>query len=267
MNHPRFSVITPVLNGSIDVAAYVETLKGQTYADWESIIVDDGSTDGTPELLRHFIAGDNRFRLAFNYLSRKVPGPYQARNLGLSLARGDFICFLDIDDRWLPNKLESQDQQLNSNHELRLVYSPYYRAFRGSFLARLRCSLPLLGSKFLIRFANPIPMLTACVSRNAIGGLKFEPLHHEDYVFWHAILRRLRPACIAESSSPLAIYCVHEDSLSSDKLQVIGWIWKCYGRFGYGFFPSLCALLARGLLQIWLKASEYIAHPVVMDAD
>lgn len=261
MNRLRFSVITPVLNGASDVFGYVESLKLQTYLNWESIIVDDGSTDATLDLLGEAISGDQRFRLASNSLPRKVSGPYQARNLGLSLAQGDFICFLDIDDRWLPNKLESHASQLLNNDHLRLIYSAYYRAGRGSSYGKLRRILPFYGAKFWVAFINPIPMLTACVSRETIAGLKFEPLHHEDYVFWHAVLSRIDSGCVAKSSIPLAIYCVHGDSLSGNKLEAVGWIWKCYRRFGYGFPLSIMAIVLRGLLQVWIKALEAFEQP------
>ena len=123
MAQPLFSVITPVLIGVADVSAYVETLKRQTCLDWEAIVVDDCSTDGTDELLNDLIAGDHRFRYTRNTLPRLVPGPYQARNVGLSLARGEYVCFLDIDDRWLPDKLKLQAAELEDNPDLRLVFS------------------------------------------------------------------------------------------------------------------------------------------------
>ena len=117
----------PVLNGARDVYGYIDTLKKQKFSNWESIIVDDGSTDGTIAMLNKCIAGDKRFYVVCNTLEREIPGPYQARNFGLKIAHGDFICFLDIDDRWLPDKLEIQSKQLKSNPEYCLLYSPYIR--------------------------------------------------------------------------------------------------------------------------------------------
>jgi teichuronic acid biosynthesis glycosyltransferase TuaG len=253
---PRFSVITPVRNGLSDIHSYVEGLQSQTFAHWEAIVIDDGSTDDSEELLCQLTASDSRFRITRNTLPRQVPGPYQARNVGLSLACGEFVCFLDIDDRWLPQKLATQAAQLDANPQLRLLYSSYLRARRGAAAGRIRRSPPLLGPQRWIHVANPVPMLTACVHRDAIAGLRFEPLHHEDYLFWHAVFQRLQPEQVADDPSPLAIYCIHSASISSNKLQATGWIWQCYRRLGYSRPVAVAALLGRGLLQAWMMGRE-----------
>ena len=182
MAPPKFSIITPVLNGARDVYGYIDTLKKQKFSNWESIIVDDGSTDGTIAMLNKCIAGDKRFYVVCNTLEREIPGPYQARNFGLKIAHGDFICFLDIDDRWLPDKLEIQSKQLKSNPEYCLLYSPYIRKKRGASFGKVRKTPLGLAPKLLVKMSNPIPMLTSCVSRATISDLFFSPINHEDYL-------------------------------------------------------------------------------------
>ena len=263
---PRFSVITPVRNGLRDVHSYVECLQSQTYRHWEAIVVDDGSWDGGIELLQQLTAADPRFRLTHNSLPKRIPGPYQARNLGLSLARGEFVCFLDIDDRWLPHKLAAQAAHLNSEPTLQLLYSAYLRVRRDATAGRIRRSPPLLSPQRWIRVANPVPMLTACVHRDAIAGVRFEPQHHEDYLFWHAVLQRLRPWQVAVDPDPLAIYTIHSASISSNKLQATGWIWQCYRQLGYNRPLAALALLGRGLLQAWLIWSESTHPPIQLAA-
>ena len=259
---PRFSVITPVRNGLQDIHTYVEGLQSQTYPHWEAIVVDDGSSDGGIEVLQRLTRADPRFRLTQNTLPKLVPGPYQARNVGLGLAQGEFICFLDIDDRWLPHKLAAQATRLDANPQLQLLYAAYLRARRGAASGRIRRSPPLLSPQRWIHLANPVPMLTACVHRNAVLGLRFEPQHHEDYLFWHAVLQRLQPEQVEEDPSPLAIYAIHQGSISSNKLQATGWIWQCYRQFGYSRPLAAAALLGRGLLQAWLIGSETKQDPV-----
>jgi teichuronic acid biosynthesis glycosyltransferase TuaG len=258
----RFSVITPVWNGIRHVDSYVRCLRLQTFTNWEAIVIDDGSTDSSSERFQELTAADPRFRLAHNTLKRKLAGPYQARNIGLSLARGQFVCFLDIDDCWLPHKLASQNTHLAANPQTRLLYSAYIRARRGGIVGKYRRTPTVLSPQCWVNFANPVPMLTACVHRETIVGVHFEPCYHEDYLFWHAVIQRLRPEQVAQDPSPLAIYSVHAGSLSANKFRAIGWILQCYRRLGYTNLLAAAALLARGLFQFWLIARETFAHEV-----
>ena len=243
-------------NGLRDIPSYVQGLRDQSYPHWEAIVIDDSSSDGSFELLHRTTENDPRFRLTRNTRPKQVAGPYQARNVGLDLARGEFVCFLDIDDRWLPHKLAVQAQQLQADEHLKLLYAPYVRLRRGATQGRLRRPLPLFTPQVWVRIANPVPMLTACVHRDVITDLRFEPQHHEDYLFWHAVLHRLTPDQVADAGSALAIYSIHDTSISSNKFKATGWIWHCYRRFGYSKLQAGAALVARGLLQAWLLASE-----------
>ena len=100
-----FSIITPVYNGDIFIDGYLNCLRGQDFCDWEAIIVDDSSTDSTFNTLERLTKNDPRFLLLQNSnTENKKSLAYQARNLALKNARGKFICFLDIDDKWPQNK-------------------------------------------------------------------------------------------------------------------------------------------------------------------
>jgi len=253
---PYFTVITPVLNGKSHAKFYVQSLQNQTFVNWEAIVIDDGSTDGTIDILRKLSYGDSRFCIMANTLKREVPSPYQARNTGINKARGEFICFLDIDDTWLPHKLAEQKIQLEKNPRLCLIFSTYIRARQATSEGKIRNSSPLFGPKFWIHLANPIPMLTACVHRDAIKGLRFSPKNHEDYIYWHEVLRRLKPDQIGICHKPLAVYHIHEQSISSNKLQATYWIWECYRFLGYSLLMSTAALLGRGMLQAYMTVTE-----------
>ncbi|UHQ18466.1 glycosyltransferase family 2 protein [Lysobacter sp. KIS68-7] len=101
MTSPCFSVVIPVYNRSKEIAPALESLLAQTDADFECIVVDDGSKDG--QALREVVdaLGDDRFR----YLRRENGGGGAARNSGIEAARGRYVAFLDSDDRFLPEKL------------------------------------------------------------------------------------------------------------------------------------------------------------------
>src|SRR5438128_3215870 len=95
------TVIMPVFNREHLVRRALESVLSQTYKPDQIIAVDDGSTDGTPAILRSFSP-------SVTVLAQNNQGPYPARNLALQHARGDYIAFLDSDDLWMPLKLEKQ---------------------------------------------------------------------------------------------------------------------------------------------------------------
>lgn len=107
---PAVSIIMPVY----DVASYLQqcldSVRAQTFANWECICVDDGSTDGSPDILDKYAAKDPRFRI----IRRKHTNAGVCRNAGLALARGEFLSFLDSDDVFAPIMLESLLSAINT---------------------------------------------------------------------------------------------------------------------------------------------------------
>jgi GT2 family glycosyltransferase len=101
---PEVSVVIPVYNRATLITRTIDCVLGQTYAHCHVIVVDDGSTDGTPEVVTARYAGNPRVRL----LRQENRGVSAARNAGLAVATGDYIAFLDSDDVWRPWKLTVQ---------------------------------------------------------------------------------------------------------------------------------------------------------------
>ena len=93
------SVIIPLYNASRFVEETLASIQSQTYTDWECIVVDDGSTDNSADLVKHIAQSDNRI----HYIFQSNAGPSAARNHGLRLAQGEYIQFLDADD-WFPSE-------------------------------------------------------------------------------------------------------------------------------------------------------------------
>ena len=99
------TIVMPAHNSQASLSESVQSVLAQTYTDWELIIVDDASSDGTLALAGQFAAGDPRIRVL--PLEQNV-GVAEARNRGIDAARGQYLAFLDSDDLWLPHKLETQ---------------------------------------------------------------------------------------------------------------------------------------------------------------
>lgn len=171
---PRFSVVIPVCNRAKTVGPTLESVRHQTFRDFECIIVDDGSADG--EELKRVVEALNDPR--FRYVRRENGGGGAARNTGIDEAKGEFVAFLDSDDRWLPEKLE---RDAGACAENRVVFSPVlverggrivgtrprvsprpgepiaeYLACRGGFTPTSTMALPA-GLAHEVRFDETIP--------------------------------------------------------------------------------------------------------------
>jgi len=121
---PLVSVIIPTHNRAQLLPRAIRSVLGQTYENLELIIVDDGSTDNTPEIVKRFRAP------RILYLCHKVSrGAPVARNTGIQRAKGEYIAFLDDDDEWLPHKLQTQLQVLWELHQVGVVYCKYKKLY------------------------------------------------------------------------------------------------------------------------------------------
>ncbi len=116
---PLISVIIPAYNAAATIEKTLRSVMAQTYSNIEIIVVDDGSTDTTTDILRSLEEADNRVRL----VAQRNGGVAAARNAGAACARGDFIAPIDADDLWHPTKLQKQlDVMMKGSPELGLVY-------------------------------------------------------------------------------------------------------------------------------------------------
>ncbi|MCR5546946.1 MAG: glycosyltransferase, partial [Lachnospiraceae bacterium] len=101
------SIITPLYNGKNYIVSTMESVIDQTYENWEMIIVDDGSTDGSKELVEEFLSNRKESRIKL-FENPSNLGISATRNSGLEKAKGQYICFLDSDDLWDQNKIEKE---------------------------------------------------------------------------------------------------------------------------------------------------------------
>ena len=115
---PLVSVVVPTYNSARFIGEAVKSVIEQTYSHHEIIVVDDGSTDNTKDVLRPF---DGRIR----YLHQENRGPSAARNAGIKAAKGEYVCFLDADDLWLPQKLELQVAYMDCHQDVGVLFSDH----------------------------------------------------------------------------------------------------------------------------------------------
>lgn len=116
---PKVSVIIPTYNRAGYLKPAINSVLAQTHQNWELIVVDDGSTDETGEVVGQYCNGNRRIR----YIRQPNGGASAARNCGIRAARGNLIAFLDDDDRWETEKLDIQCRFLDEHPEIGWVYS------------------------------------------------------------------------------------------------------------------------------------------------
>ncbi|AFZ01811.1 glycosyltransferase family 2 protein [Calothrix sp. PCC 6303] len=118
-NSPRISVVIPAYNAAQFLPAAITSVQHQTFSDWELLIINDGSTDDTVEVVRQYEQRDTRIHL----INQVNQGVSAARNQGVENSQGQIIAFLDADDQWLPKKLCIHLEHLQSNPDLGVSFA------------------------------------------------------------------------------------------------------------------------------------------------
>lgn len=121
---PLVSVVMPVYDVAPFLAEAIESVRAQTYPRWELLLCEDGSTDGSDEIARRYVALDPERIHYLEHEGRANRGASATRNAGLRAARGGIVALLDGDDVWMPTKLEEQVAILESRPDADVVYGP-----------------------------------------------------------------------------------------------------------------------------------------------
>jgi glycosyltransferase involved in cell wall biosynthesis len=244
---PVVTVVTPVWNAAGTLAEAVGSLRAQTRGDWEQILVDDGSTDGSRALAEALAAGDPRLRV-MGWTARR--GAAAARNAAIRAARGRFVAFLDADDRWRADKLDRQIGYMEATG------APFtFAAVRR--IDEAGRPLGVLPAPARVDYArllrgNVIPCQTAAYDRAHYGAVEMPDLpRRQDYGLWLTLLARGGEA--HGLPEPLADWRMRPGSLSSNKLVAAGGTWRVYREVaGLGRARAAWYLggnLARGALK------------------
>jgi glycosyltransferase involved in cell wall biosynthesis len=199
---PRVSVITPFLNAQSFLAEAVESVRAQSTQDWELLLIDDGSTDGSSATARGYAANTPERIRYLHHAGHRNRGKSVSRNLGIAHARGEFVVFLDADDVLLPHKLRHQIDLLDKHPHAAMIYgnTEYWTSWNANRKARERDHLGKLGVPSgrshspptlvttWLRKPGTVPCLCAGLARidtvRRVGGYE-EDIHdlYEDQVF------------------------------------------------------------------------------------
>jgi len=225
MSNDLVSIIMPAYNVEKLISDSINSVLSQTYKNFELIVVDDYSQDQTSQIVENFILKDKRVKLIKNI---KNKGVAETRNTGLDHASGDFVAFLDSDDKWVENKLEKQLDIFAKYTDIDIVYSSYYR-FNSSGIGKAVRVPHFLNKKKLLK-GNPIGNLTAIYNFQNFPTIRQKKIGHEDYLFWLEIFNSSKNVKGFGIQEPLAYYRVAEDghSISGNKLKAAGWTWRIY---------------------------------------
>ena len=157
MPNDLVSVVIPLYNKSEFILDALNSVATQTFHNWECIIVDDGSTDGSKQIVQDFVQTHSGNWLLSSQLN---VGPSAARNIGISLAKGKYVAFLDADDFWHQQKLEHQFNFMESNEQLVLSLTQYIIFSHQNKIVMK-----------LVTFSNIEKLLSGWLKMTGFGGL------------------------------------------------------------------------------------------------
>jgi glycosyltransferase involved in cell wall biosynthesis len=214
---PRVSVIIPAFNAEAYIGEALSSVEAQTFEDWEVVIGDDCSTDGTAAIARGFGA---RIRIVAN---PQNAGPATARNLAIAQATGELLAFLDADDYWFPEFLEHQvglfDTTQRRHGDVGIVACNARVLSASGFLPETYMDYVAFPSDVtLSRLLRSNPIFVSVVSPSAIidevGGFSTGMSGAADYDLWLRIVEL--DYRVVATRRPIAVYRVGPASLSAD---------------------------------------------------
>jgi len=245
-NNPLVSVIIPTYNKSQYLREAIESVLNQTYKNIEVIVVDDGSTDNTGEIVKLF----NDSRIIYFWQGNK--GPASARNTGIKKAQGKYIAFLDSDDLWLKEKLEKQIDFMGKNPEIGLLGTGCYEITdKGKVIGKkIFPGKNEILQRDLIKY-NPFIQSSIITKREVFDKVGFYDKkfqESEDYELWLRIAGNYK---IRNLEEPLMMKRYYKEGLSpaKDKKQLYFVLEAKKVVIHRGQYPKWCYIY---LLKSWI---------------
>ncbi len=241
------SIVMPNYNGRRFLKESIESVRRQTYTDWELLVVDDGSTDGSEEIVTAISKEDTRIHLL---RCPKNQGVALTRNLGIQKAKGAYIALLDNDDTWEPEKLEKQLELLEKT-KAEIAYCSYdFMDEQGESIKR-PFVVPETTDFDHMLVSSVISCSTAMIRSDVLKAHPFDPsYYHEDFVLWMELLKI--PCQAVGNREVLAHYRQTQGSRSNNKKNAAYERWKVYRRqLNLPLGKSVCAFVKYAGKAVW----------------
>lgn len=254
-NKSLVSVIMPAYNAAGFIAESIRSVQQQTHKDWELLVIDDASKDGTSDVVEGLRINDERIKL---HMLPTNQGAGFARNIGIKAATGDYISFLDADDLWKPQKLEKQLRVMTQEKE-KVCFSSYeLMGEDGHSLGKQIKALEHLSFDKLKK-ANYIGNLTGIYSVKELDKI-YCPLirKRQDWGLWLLAIKEAGGA--RGIQEPLAKYRERRGSISGNKVEMLQYNYRVYRKvLGYPVLKSLFWMVLFLWEQLFVKPRQKVA--------
>lgn len=231
MDSPTVSVVMSVFNGQAYLSEAIESILAQSLREFEFLIIDDGSTDRTGEIVAEYAKHDARIRL----IRQQNNGRATSLNAGIALARSNYIARMDADDIALPHRLQQQVEFMDHNSDVGLLGGAYELInAKGETLSLIRPPLADPDIRSLVLQYNPMCHPTVLMRKQvalAAGGYRRALLDADDYDLW---VRMSERTLLANLKEPVLRYRLHSEQVSIQNMR----------------HQALCALAVRAAARV-----------------
>lgn len=242
---PQISIITPAFNNAATLAETLRAVQIQGFGEWEMILVDDCSSDGTGALVEGFSGDDSRIRLIRR---AENGGAAKARNQAIAAAKGRYLAFLDANDLWLPEKLEQQFSFMQETQSAVCTHA-YRRFYPNGTIGRIlrgpkRVTFDTLATR------NPIALSTVMIDQQRTGPIQFDESGktRADLALWLQLTKSGHDILL------LPEYLGNEHVQAKSWLHEIATTWKSFRRAGGMTFGQSClSLFNYALYGVWKR--------------
>ena len=238
----------PVYNSLSFLKETIESVKSQTYKNWELIIIDDNSTDGSRDYLINNYKFEKKIKI---FLNKKNYGPGYSRNKAIQKSSGNFIAFLDSDDLWTKTKLIEQlkfliKKNLNLCHT-NVLYIKKKKIYKRKF------RIPKILRYQNLLYNNYITTSSVMIRKTKYLYIKFNSCGYDDYVCWLDLTKKNNKFLLLKKH--LTIYRLRNGSVSSNKFRSLKWIFNIYYNINnISLLKSLIYCLTNIVINIYKKS-------------